>query len=65
MKVYLPVLTPLMLLLAVVLCFGHGDQEVAEDQEMVASTGYWIYNDLEKGIAQAEKTAQPMLIVFR
>ena len=65
MKTYLPGFALLILLCAVVLCFGHGDEEVAEDQKMVASTGYWIYNDLDKGIAQAEKTGQPMLIVFR
>ena len=54
-----------IILLAVSFCFGHGDEEVAEDQVMVKSTGYWIYNDLDKGIAEAEKTGQPMLVVFR
>ncbi|MDD9974524.1 MAG: hypothetical protein OXU27_10990 [Candidatus Poribacteria bacterium] len=54
-----------ILLLAVSFCFGHGDEEVAEDQVMVKSTGYWIYNDLNKGIAEAEKTGQPLLVVFR
>ncbi|MDE0468732.1 MAG: hypothetical protein OYL97_16895 [Candidatus Poribacteria bacterium] len=54
-----------ILLLAVSFCFGHGDEEVAEDQVMVKSTGYWIYNDLDKGIAEAEKTGQPLLVVFR
>lgn len=54
-----------ILLLGASFCFGHGDEEVAEDQVMVKSTGYWIYNDLAKGIAEAEKTGQPMLVVFR
>ena len=54
-----------ILLLTVSFCFGHGDEEVAEDQVMVKSTGYWIYNDLDKGIAEAEKTGQPLLVVFR
>ena len=54
-----------ILLLGVSFCFGHGDEEVAEDQVTVKSTGYWIYNDLAKGIAEAEKTEQPLLIVFR
>ena len=54
-----------VLLLAVSFCFGHGDEEVAEDLEAVKSTGYWIYNDLDKGLAEAEKTGQPLLIVFR
>ena len=58
--------TPILIVISVtVLCFGHGDREVAEDQEMVKSTGLWIYNDLEKGIKQAEETGQPMLVVFR
>ncbi len=54
-----------ILLLSVFFCFGHGDREVAEDIESVAATGYWIYNDLAKGIGVAEKTGQPLLIVFR
>ena len=54
-----------ILLLAVSFCFGHGDEEVAEDQMTVQATGYWIYNDLAKGIAQAEETGQPLLVVFR
>ena len=54
-----------ILLLSVSFCFGHGDEEVSEDIEAVKSTGYWIYNDLDKGFAEAEKTGQPLLIVFR
>ena len=54
-----------VLLLAVSFCFGHGDEEVVEDIEAVKSTGYWIYNALDKGLAEAEKTGQPLLIVFR
>ena len=54
-----------ILLLVVSFCFGHGDREVSEDIEAVASTGYWIYNDLDKGYTEAEKTGQPMLVVFR
>ncbi len=65
MKYIIPILSCLVLVSVALLCFGHGDREVAEDQEMVKSTGFWIYNDLEKGIEQAEKTGQPMLIVFR
>ncbi len=54
-----------ILLLAVSFCFGHGDEEVSEDIESVKSTGYWIYNDLDKGYAEAEKTGQPLLVIFR
>ncbi len=65
MKYYIPLLTFVFIVCVALLCFGHGDEEVAEDQAMVAATGYWIYNDLEKGIAQSEKTGQPILVVFR
>ena len=65
MKFRIPGIILGMLLLCVSLCFGHGDEEVAEDQVAVKSTGYWIYNDLAKGFAEAEKTGQPLLIVFR
>ena len=54
-----------VLLLVVSFCFGHGDEEVAEDQVAVQSTGYWIYNNLAKGIAEAEETGQPLLVIFR
>ena len=54
-----------ILLLSISLCFGHGDEEVAEDQITVKSTGYWIYNNLAKGFTEAEQTKQPLLIVFR
>ena len=65
MKFRIPGIILGVLLLSVSFCFGHGDEEVAEDQVMVKSTGYWIYNDLAKGIAEAEQTGQPLLIVFR
>ncbi len=65
MKFIAPVFIFLILVCTALPCFGHGDEEVAEDQEMVKSTGLWIYNDLEKGITQAEETGKPMLVVFR
>jgi hypothetical protein len=65
MKFRIPGIILGILLLAALFCFGHGDEEVAEDQVVVQSTGYWIYNDLAKGIAQAEETGQPLLVVFR
>jgi serine protease Do len=27
--------------------------------------GAWIYNDLDKGFAEAKKTGKPLLVVFR
>ena len=65
MKFRIPIMTLGILLLASSFCFGHGDREVAEDQVTVNSTGYWIYNDLDKGYAQAEETGHPLLVVFR
>ena len=65
MKFRIPSIILGMLLLGASFCFGHGDEEVADDQITVKSTGYWIYNDLAKGFAEAEKTGQPLLIVFR
>lgn len=65
MKFRIPGMILGILLLAASFCFGHGDEEVAEDQVAVQSTGYWIYNDLAKGIAQSEETGQPLLVVFR
>jgi hypothetical protein len=65
MKHFIPVLTITMLFLMAGLCFGHGDREVAEDQEAVKSTGFWIYNDFDEGFAEAKKTGKPLLVVFR
>lgn len=65
MRIIAPTMVLIILFCVVILSFGDGDREVAQDQEMVKAIGYWIYNDLEKGIAQAEKTGQPMLVVFR
>ena len=65
MKRHGSVLTITILFLIAGLCFGRGDQEVAEDQETVKSTGFWIYNDLDQGFAEAQKTGKPLLVVFR
>ena len=65
MKRSTSVLTITFLFLMGGLCFGHGDREVVEDQEVVESTGFWIYNDLDQGFAEAKKTDKPLLVVFR
>ncbi len=65
MKLFTPMFILLIVTCIALPCFGHGDEEVAEDQERVKATGLWIYNDLEKGIAQAEETGKPILVVFR
>ena len=65
MKRHGSVLTITILFLMAGLCFGHGDREVAEAQETVKSTGFWIYNDLDHGFAEAQRTGKPLLVVFR
>ena len=65
MRRFTPSLTITVLFLIAGLCFGHGDREVAEDQEAVKSTGFWIYNNLDQGFAEAKKTGKPLLVVFR
>jgi serine protease Do len=41
------------------------DQKVQADRKEVSESGFWIYNDLEQGVAQARATGKPMLVVFR
>ena len=39
--------------------------QVREDRQTFADDDYWVYNDLDEGIARAKKTDRPLLIVFR
>ncbi len=41
------------------------NMKVNNDREKVTTDGYWIYNDLDKGFAQAKELGKPMLIVLR
>ena len=41
-----------------------GDQ-VRGDKADVEDAGLWIYNDMGKGIAEAESSGMPILVVFR
>jgi hypothetical protein len=38
---------------------------VREDLAAFDQDAYWIYNDLESGIAKAKETGRPLLVVFR
>jgi hypothetical protein len=38
---------------------------VKEDRANFDQDDYWIYNDLESGIAKAKQTRKPLLVVFR
>lgn len=39
--------------------------KVRGDKQRVEGDGYWIYNDLPRGIEQAKETKKPLLVVFR
>jgi hypothetical protein len=39
--------------------------KVRNDKARVEAGGFWIYNDLPRGIAEAEKSGKPLLVVFR
>ncbi len=41
------------------------EQKVLNDRKKVEADGFWIYNDLAKGFADANKTGKPMLVVLR
>jgi hypothetical protein len=39
--------------------------KVRNDRARVEADGFWIYNDLPRGIAQAKESDKPLLVVFR
>lgn len=39
--------------------------KVLNDRDRIENSGFWIYNDLDRGIAEARKTNKPLLVVFR
>ncbi|WP_254513283.1 Trx7/PDZ domain-containing (seleno)protein [Anatilimnocola floriformis] len=41
------------------------EQKVRSDKEKYEATGFWIYNDLAKGFAEAKATGKPLLVVLR
>lgn len=41
------------------------EQKVRSDRDRVTAEGFWIYNDLERGFAQARLTGRPLLVVLR
>jgi hypothetical protein len=38
---------------------------VRNDRTKVEAFGYWIYNDLPRGVAEAKQTGKPLLVVYR
>jgi hypothetical protein len=41
------------------------EKKVRDDKQKVETEGFWIYNDLPRGFAEAKKTGKPMLVVLR
>ena len=41
------------------------DTKVRNDKREVLEDGYWIYNDLPAGLAQAKVLGRPLMVVFR
>ena len=41
------------------------DELVRGDREKVEAEGFWIYNDLNRAFAEADKTGKPILVVLR
>jgi serine protease Do len=41
------------------------EQKVLDDRKKVEAEGFWIYNDLAKGRAEAKKSGKPIVVVLR
>jgi len=41
------------------------DTKVRADKDKVGGEGFWIYDDLPRGVAQAKSSGKPLLVVFR
>ena len=41
------------------------EQKVRNDQTRIVKEGFWIYNDLSKGLERAKASGKPLLVVFR
>jgi len=41
------------------------EKKVRNDKQSVEEAGYWVYNDLPRGIAEAKKSGKPLLVMIR
>ena len=41
------------------------DEMVHDDRSAFGKSEHWIYNDLEKGFAEAKQSGKPMIVVHR
>jgi hypothetical protein len=55
----------LALTLAVIAPAQDRETKVRKDRKSVEESGYWIYNDLPRGFAEAAKTGKPLLVALR
>jgi serine protease Do len=44
---------------------GDREAKVRDDRLRLGDDAYWIYNDLDRGLAEARRTRKPLLVVFR
>jgi serine protease Do len=65
MKHHLAILTALGLFTGIMHAAEDRDAKVRGDLKTVTAGGLWVYNDLDKGIAEAAKTGKPLMVVFR
>ncbi len=60
-----PVLFSLLFTFAASAAGPTRDQMVLTDRDDVLGGGRWIYNDLDKGLAEAKQTGKPLLVALR
>ncbi|MEX2174291.1 MAG: Trx7/PDZ domain-containing (seleno)protein [Pirellulaceae bacterium] len=53
------------LLVAGNLCAQTREEKVRDDKVKVEADGFWIYNDLAQGFAEAKQSGKPLLVVMR
>src|SRR4051812_31755673 len=41
------------------------EEKVRADKKKVEAEGFWIYNDLPRGLDEAKKTGKPLFVVLR
>lgn len=57
--------TVAVLLLAAQVEAQDRETKVRNDKKNVEADESWVYNDLDRGIAEAKRTGKPMLVIFR
>lgn len=54
-----------LLLLTGVAAAQTREQKVRADRQKIEAEGFWIYNDLQRGFAEAKKTGKPLFVILR